>query len=112
ARSLRTLAAEGPSAMYTGSLGQAVADYLQSEGGLLDRRDLVEYRPSVGEALHSRYRDYELRTPGVGSGAGALIPMLNVLERFPLAEMEPLGAERMDLLAAVLGVIWPDRLAG
>jgi gamma-glutamyltranspeptidase/glutathione hydrolase len=62
--------------------------------------------------LTGHYRDYEVRTSGVGSGGGAFLPMLHALERFPLGEMEPLGVERMDLLAAVLGVVWPDRLAG
>jgi gamma-glutamyltranspeptidase/glutathione hydrolase len=110
ARSLRRLAVDGPRDFYVGELADRIVDYVQREGGLLDHADLAEYQPSVGPATPSRYRNVELRTPGTGSGAGVLIPLLGALGHFDLASMEPLGAERIGLLAATAGRIWLDRL--
>ena len=110
ARSLRRLA-DDPRDLYAGQLADRIVDYLKGEGGLLDHADLAQYQPWVGPATSSRYRDYELHTPGAGSGAGVLIPLLGALNHFDLASLEPLGAERIGLLAAMAGRIWRDRLA-
>jgi gamma-glutamyltranspeptidase / glutathione hydrolase len=111
ARSLRRVSDNGAREFYTGSLADQIVDYVRSEGGLLDRADLAEYEPWVGPATRSRYRSVELYTPGAGSGGGVLIPMLGALNAFDLGRLEPLGAERIGLLAATAGRVWHDRLA-
>ena len=109
ARSLRRLA-DDPRDLYAGQLADQIVDYLRNAGGLLDYPDLAEYQPWIGPATRSRYRNVELRTPGAGSGAGVLIPLLGALQHCDLASLEPLGGERIGLLAATAGRIWPDRL--
>lgn len=111
AGTLRVLAREGAPAMYRGDVGAAIVRYLRSEGGLLDHTDLAGCEATIGLATASRYRGLDVRTPGASSGGGVLVPLLGALDHFDLPSMEPLGRERMALLAAATGRIWPDRLA-
>lgn len=111
ARSLRRLAREGSPALYGGSLGLALVEHVRSLGGILEERDLTGYTPAIGLAPGVPYRGCDVYTPGAGSGAGVLAPMLGALDQFDLPGLDPLGAERLALLAAVSGRIWPDRLA-
>ena len=46
AATLRTIAAEGPGALYGGDLGDRIVAHVRAEGGFLGRQDLVEYRPA------------------------------------------------------------------
>ncbi len=111
AATLELIAQRGPRALYEGELADHLITYLQSQGGILDHRDLSGYIPTIEGAFPSRYRGIELRTPGAASGAGILVPALRVLDGFDLSRLEPLGVERLALLAEVTGRIWPDRLA-
>ncbi|MHB8621655.1 MAG: gamma-glutamyltransferase family protein [Chloroflexota bacterium] len=111
ARSLETLAIEGPAAMYRGSLADAIVSYVRAAGGILNHEDLQRYAATVSPAVRTDYRGMKVVTPGADSGAGVLIPVLNALEGFDVARLDPLGAERLALLAAIFGRVWPDRLA-
>jgi gamma-glutamyltranspeptidase/glutathione hydrolase len=95
ARTLTTLAAEGPDAFYDGQLASAIVAALREMGSSLNARDFEEFRPEVTEPLMSdiggtsvmtsppntqgflllRFLDL-LRAPGyaapMGAGAGAL----------------------------------------
>jgi len=109
ARSLRRLAEYGSADFYTGQLAKQIVAYLQSIGGLLDLADFASCEPVIVPAQRGCYRDFELRTSNGASGAGVLLPLLRELETSDLASMEPLGAQRMGLLADATGRQWPDR---
>jgi gamma-glutamyltranspeptidase / glutathione hydrolase len=111
ASSLRRLAERGAKDLYTGELADAIVTYVRSAGGVLDRADLGNYAPAIELAPRVRYRGHDICTPGVGSGAGVLLPWLRELDALDLPSMEPLGAQLMGLLAATAGGIWRDRLA-
>lgn len=110
-RTLRLLAAEGPRVFYEGEIADRIVAHLRSLGGILDQEDLAGYRPELGEAYRSTYRRFTLYTPGPGCGADIVVPALQTLEGFDLPALEPLGAERLALIAEVLGRAWRDRLA-
>src|SRR5690606_1572870 len=64
ARSLRTLAAEGPGCFYDGPLGKEVVRAVQAVDGYLDEDDLRGYEITWREPLGACYRGYGLRTVG------------------------------------------------
>jgi gamma-glutamyltranspeptidase/glutathione hydrolase len=87
ARTLRTIAAEGPGALYGGGLGRQVADRVRALGGFLTiddfRRHRVEWVTPIGVSFKG-YRLWEI--PPNGQGIAAL-EMLRILEPFDLAGM-------------------------
>lgn len=87
ARTLRTVASQGPGVFYGGALGRQVADHVRSLGGFLTVEDFarheVEWVNPVGVPFKG-YRLWEL--PPNGQGIAAL-EMLRILEPFDLAAM-------------------------
>ncbi|MEM7412297.1 MAG: gamma-glutamyltransferase [Myxococcota bacterium] len=86
ARTLETIAAEGPAAFYTGALAEAMVADVQKRGGILTLEDLAGYAPALREAVSGEYRTLTVHSfPPPSSGGIALIEALNILEGFPLS---------------------------
>jgi gamma-glutamyltranspeptidase / glutathione hydrolase len=84
--SLRQLAAHGRDAFYKGKLTELMVKFLQSQGGTHTLDDFEQFEPEWVEPISTTYRGwtvYEL--PPNGQGIAAL-SMLNIMERFPLAD--------------------------
>ncbi len=112
AKSLRTLANEGPDAIYTGSLTQRMVDYIQSEGGLLTMEDLANWRERHVRVLrpaHTKYRGYDVYTSPVATGGQNLIAMLNLLKGFDLSSMGR-SADAVHLMLEAMKLSFADRL--
>lgn len=110
AETLKTIAAEGPSALYGGSVGQAAADAIQHAGGIFALNDLEDYAVVVRDVIRGRYRDMEIVGPPPPSSAGIhIVEMLNILEAFDLAGMGYGSTEAVHLLAEVLKIAFADR---
>ena len=83
----RQIAAQGAPAFYTGTVAQKLLASSASHGGTMVAADLREYEPEWVTPISTTYRGwtvYEL--PPNGQGLAAL-EMLNIMERFPLAQM-------------------------
>jgi gamma-glutamyltranspeptidase/glutathione hydrolase len=95
ARALELVASQGPDAFYRGPIGEALLKTSDRLGGVMTAADLAEFRPEWVEPISTTYRGwtvYELRPNGQGMAA---LEMLNVMERFPLAQY---GAASADAL--------------
>ena len=91
ANSLRILAKYGPNAIYTGSLGKIMVDYLQSIGNLITIKDLESWQENLVRILkpaNANYRGYDVYTSPINTGGENIIEILNILKNFDL------GAER------------------
>ncbi|MFN8223203.1 MAG: gamma-glutamyltransferase [Gaiellales bacterium] len=76
--SLRAIASQGPSALYTGRIAEAIA-----AASWLEERDLASFAPSWVEPLRLSYRGtevLELPPPGQGVAALELLGLLEGLE--------------------------------
>jgi gamma-glutamyltranspeptidase/glutathione hydrolase len=99
AMTLRAIAARGREAFYEGELAAAMVGFLASQGGLHTREDLAATRGAFVDPISTSYRGLEVvECPPNGQGIIALL-MLNILERFELAGLDPDGAERLHLEA-------------
>lgn len=84
ARTLRTLAAQGPEPFYRGALAQATAADLQARGGILTAADLASYQVRDREPLVGSYLGHAVATAPLPSYGGAtILTVLNVLETLP-----------------------------
>jgi gamma-glutamyltranspeptidase / glutathione hydrolase len=87
AYSLRTLAEQGPDALYRGAIAQAIAATAQELGGLLTLQDLADHRSTWEEPIWTDYRGYRVwECPPNGQGIAALLA-LNILRDDDLGAM-------------------------
>src|SRR5207253_11003952 len=92
-----TIAAKGPRAFYEGPIADEMVATVAARGSFLTAEDFAAHRGDVVEPITSNYRGLDvLELPPNGQGLTALL-LLNILERFDLAALEPLGPERFHL---------------
>ena len=84
--SLRMIAARGRDGFYKGKLAETMVEFLKKQGGAHELADFAEFEPEWVEPLSTTYRGWKIyELPPNGQGIAALA-MLNIMERFPLAE--------------------------
>jgi gamma-glutamyltranspeptidase / glutathione hydrolase len=108
AASLRQIAAEGPDALYGGTLGARVAEGIQELGGFVTLDDLREHRSQWVEPISAEYRGHRLwEIPPPGQGIAAL-QMLRILEPFDLGAMGHNSAEYLHHLVEAKKLAYAD----
>ena len=94
ARTLRTIAAKGPRAFYEGPIADDIVATVAARGSFLTAEDFARHRGEAVAPIATNYRGLDvLELPPNTQGLTALV-LLNILERFDLAALDPLGAER------------------
>jgi gamma-glutamyltranspeptidase / glutathione hydrolase len=112
ADTLRTIAAEGPPALYGGALGGRVAEHMAREGGLITLADLLRYRTIERMPVRGSYRGVDIAGCPPPTGGGIhLIQILNMLEGFDVASLGFGTVDGIHLLAEVLKIAFADRVA-
>lgn len=110
AETLRTIAKDGPEALYRGPIGAAVVRYLAEHGGLLSRDDLANYATIEREPVRGTYRSHEIIGPPPPSSGGVhVIQMLNILAQYDMAALGFGSAASMHLIAEALKIAFADR---
>ncbi len=97
AATLREIAKQGADGFYKGPVAEAMVATLNSLGGLQTLDDFAAVAGDYSEPISTNYRGYDVvECPPNGQGFVALI-MLNILEGFDLAGLNPDGAQRLHL---------------
>jgi gamma-glutamyltranspeptidase/glutathione hydrolase len=108
ARTLRQIAAEGPAALYGGSLGQRIVDRVRELGGFLTIEDLRRNAPTwvtpIAVDFHG-HRVWEL--PPNNQGIAAL-EMLRILEPYDLKSLGHNSAAYLHLLIEAKKLAYAD----
>ena len=108
ARTLRAVAEGGSAAFYQGEIGRGIAEVVQAAGGVLSESDLAEHRGEWVDPISTSYRGYKVwQAPPNGQGLAVLLA-LNLLEGFPLAELQSLGTARLHLILESLRLAFAD----
>ncbi len=105
AATLKAIAAKGARAFYEGAIAEDMAATLAARGSFLTAEDFAAHRGEAVTPISTNYRGLDLvEIPPNGQGLTALV-MLNILENFDLAALDPTGPERFHLVleAARLG---------
>jgi gamma-glutamyltranspeptidase/glutathione hydrolase len=110
ARTLRTIAREGPDAFYRGAIAKQIAAEMERQGGLVSLDDLDSYRTKLREPLHGSYRGLDVISfPPPSSGGVALIEMLQMLEGFDLASRGAGSSASIHVIAESMKLAFADR---
>jgi gamma-glutamyltranspeptidase/glutathione hydrolase len=105
AATLQTIAAKGARAFYEGELANDMVKTVAARGSFLTAEDFASHRGDAVTPISTNYRGLDLvEIPPNGQGLTALV-MLNILENFDVAALDPLGPGRFHLVleAARLG---------
>lgn len=113
ARALRRMAAEGPSAFYTGAGADAIVRAVATaphHPKALTAADLATYRAKDRDAVCGRYRGY--RICGMGppsSGATTVLGILGMLERFDMKALGKDDPRAWHLIGEAMRLAYADR---
>jgi gamma-glutamyltranspeptidase/glutathione hydrolase len=98
AATLKTIAGKGARAFYEGEIAEDMARTLHARGSFLTAEDFFRHRGEEVEPISTNYRGLDLvEIPPNAQGLTALV-MLNILENFDVASLDPLGADRFHLV--------------
>ena len=89
---LRSIAEEGPAALYGGNVGERYAAGLRAVGSPMTVEDLATHRTDLVAPLIGRYRDLDVRVVPPNSQGFALLQMLALAERLEI-DPDPLGPD-------------------
>jgi gamma-glutamyltranspeptidase/glutathione hydrolase len=109
AKTLETIAEKGRSGFYEGWVADDIVRTLRAKGGLHAAADFADARGEYVTPISTRYRGYDvLECPPNGQGIVALA-MLNILQGFDMARLDPLSAERLHLEIEAARLAYLDR---
>ncbi len=110
AHTLRLIAQHGAGGFYQGPVAQKIVAELNLEGQALSLKDLQDYRVVQRQPVHGTYRGFDIYSmPAPSSGGVHLIQMLNLLERYPLAQYGAGSAQVVHLIAETARLAYADR---
>ena len=107
---LEQLRADGADAFYHGAIADRIVADMEAHHGTLTREDLAGYRVAEREPVAGTYQGFDVRAMSAPSSGGMhIVQMLNILERFPLAEMGYGSADAMHVMAEAMKLAYADR---
>ncbi|NYT64724.1 gamma-glutamyltransferase [Alcaligenaceae bacterium] len=110
AQSMRLIAQQGPQAFYTGTIGQKIAAEMANYPGAITMNDLRNYAAIERTPVTGHYRGHDIVTmPPPSSGGIHLVQMLNILERWPLADWGHNSARSIHHMAEAMKLAYADR---
>jgi gamma-glutamyltranspeptidase/glutathione hydrolase len=105
---LQQIAEHGADGFYSGPVAERLVKGVREAGGIWTMEDLAAYQVKEREPIRTTYGDYELVTaPPPSSGGIAIAEMLNILEPYPLADLD--SAQRAHLIAEAMRRAFRDR---
>ena len=108
--SLQQIASHGPRAFYSGAIADKIVATMQAGGGLVSMTDLAAYRVVEREPVYGDYRGYRVASmPPPSSGGVHLIQMLNMLETWPVGDLDHNSAAYIHRLTEVMRLAYADR---
>ncbi len=112
ANTLKLIARDGEEVFYRGEIAQKIVDTVQKYGGNLTMQDFADYEIHVTEPVRGSYRGYDVYSSALPSSGGTIIlEILNILENFDVAAMDPESAEYFHLMSEAMKLGFADRAA-
>ena len=111
AETYRTIAAEGPDALYKGTIGARIIAHLAATGGSLTMDDLAAVKPVWRDPLVAEYRGLRIHVPPPPCEGFQFLLTLKILEGFDLATLERGGTAHLDLVCRAIRLAAGIRIA-
>jgi gamma-glutamyltranspeptidase/glutathione hydrolase len=82
ARTLETIANDGPDAFYTGDIAKNIVHTLKQAGGVMTLEDVAKYKPVIRKPVKIDYRGYSLTSTSAPSAGAVTLSILKIVEGF------------------------------
>ena len=100
---------EGAESFYKGDIADKIIRFSEKNEGMFSKRDFAEHTITWLDPVSSGYRGYDVwELPPNGQGIAAL-QILNILESFDIASLEPNSAEHLHLFLEAKKLAFEDR---
>jgi gamma-glutamyltranspeptidase/glutathione hydrolase len=111
AATLRRLAAEGPRALYAGSIAAEIVKRTHEDPlpGTLTLKDLSSYHADWEKPLCRAYREYSVCVPPPPSSGVSLLELLTMLDHTDIAKRGPTDPQAWFLFAQASRLMYADR---
>src|SRR5947209_1878000 len=110
AATLSAIAEQGARGFYEGAVAEKLVKAIGEAGGLMTPDDLKSYRAVIRVPVRGSYRGYDvLSMPQPSSGGVVLLETLNILEGFPMREMQQGSAPSLHLMIEAMKRGYADR---
>jgi len=109
AHTLRQIASQGPSALYGGSIGKSIVDFLKPQGGLLVLKDFADHKVEWVQPLCAEYHSKHVCTIPPNSQGVTLLQQLRMGEQFDLQAMGRNSADYLHTLVELKKLAFADR---
>ncbi len=80
ANTLTLIASDGPDSYYRGNLADKIIEGIEGMGVLLDSEDFRKHTSTMGEPLHTTYRDYDIYETSPNSQGATTLLWLNLFK--------------------------------
>jgi len=107
--SLAQVRDHGADAFYHGELGRRVVAGVKAGGGILSQADLDAYRVRWSDPIACDYRGVRVAYAPPPSAGVLLCELMNILERFPMAEYGQNSVQGLHVTAEAMKLVFADR---
>ena len=109
AQALEAIARDGRDGFYKGAVAEDMLATLRAAGGVHTEADFADASATWTTPINGSYRGLDIvEHPPNGQGAAALL-LANILSRFDLAALDPMGAQRIHLEAEATKLAYDAR---
>ncbi|MDI1431868.1 gamma-glutamyltransferase [Polyangium sorediatum] len=110
ARTLESIAKEGPRAFYEGFFARTIDEWMKKGGGYVTAKDMADYRAKLRAPLRFSYRGFSVETaPPPSMGGVAFAQIMLSLERARAYEQKPGSADALHLFVEAARRAYADR---
>ena len=110
AATLAAIAEQGPRGFYEGPVAGKLVKAIADAGGIMTLEDLKSYQPIIRPPVRGSYRGYDIVSmPLPSSGGTVLLETLNILEGFPMADLQQGSAASLHLIIEAMKRAYADR---
>jgi gamma-glutamyltranspeptidase/glutathione hydrolase len=110
AATLSAIAEQGPRGFYQGPVAEQLAKAVKDAGGIMTPDDLKSYSAVIREPVRGSYRGYDVVSmPLPSSGGVVLLEMLNILEGFPMSDMQQGSVPALHVMIEAMKRAYADR---
>ncbi|MDP2498038.1 MAG: gamma-glutamyltransferase [Candidatus Palauibacterales bacterium] len=109
AESLRTIAEQGPGAMYGGEIGDRLASFLEERGGYLRPGDFADHTSTWTDPIGVDYRGHRVLTFPPNTQGFVLLQQMKMAEQFDLESMGHNSTRYLHTLVELKKLAFGDR---
>jgi gamma-glutamyltranspeptidase/glutathione hydrolase len=94
---------------YRGSIAKRIAAFSEANGGLIEYKDLADFKAETDQPRSTTYRGYEVHKPGFWTQGPVMLEMLNILEGFDLKAMGHNSPQYLHTVIETVKLAFADR---